>query len=144
MHRSESEAGRVVVGVDDSSPARAALAWAVRYAVAVGATVEAVAVWREPLQTSPIGARPQATFEERAEAWLAGAVDDTPGAVDVIPLTVVGHPGDALVRHAAGAALLVLGHSREHVAGTGSVGQHCLRHAPCPVVLVPVDDRPRR
>jgi nucleotide-binding universal stress UspA family protein len=47
---------------------------------------------------------------------------------------------EALLHAAAGAGLLVVG-SRGHgtFAGImlGSVSQHCVQHAPCPVVVVP-------
>jgi nucleotide-binding universal stress UspA family protein len=47
---------------------------------------------------------------------------------------------EALLHAAAGAGLLVVG-SRRHgtFAGImlGSVSQHCVQHAPCPVVVVP-------
>ena len=42
--------GRIVVGVDKSDSARAALAWAVRQAGLTGAEVDAVAAWLPPVQ----------------------------------------------------------------------------------------------
>ena len=54
-------------------------------------------------------------------------------------LAVQGFPAPVLLGASAGADLLVLG-SRGHggFAGAllGSVGQHCVRHARCPVVII--------
>jgi nucleotide-binding universal stress UspA family protein len=54
-----------------------------------------------------------------------------------------GHPAKVLLDAANGAELLVVG-SRGHgtFAGIllGSVSQHCVQHAPCPVVVVPSRD----
>ncbi|MEV0561406.1 universal stress protein [Dactylosporangium sp. NPDC049742] len=53
---------------------------------------------------------------------------------------VQGHPAKVLLDAANGAELLVVG-SRGHGTFTGillgSVSQHCVQHAPCPVVVVP-------
>jgi nucleotide-binding universal stress UspA family protein len=58
----------------------------------------------------------------------------------VIPRVMRGHPTQTLLDAAADADLLVVG-SRGHstFAGLllGSVSQHCVQHAPCPVVVVP-------
>jgi nucleotide-binding universal stress UspA family protein len=55
-------------------------------------------------------------------------------------VVVEGHPAQVPLRAAGGAQLLVVG-SRGHgtFAGImlGSVSQHCVQHAPCPVVVVP-------
>jgi nucleotide-binding universal stress UspA family protein len=67
-----------------------------------------------------------------------------------VPISVVavaGPPGATLVSESEGAALLVVGHrGRGALAGTilGSVGLHCLRHASCPVTVVPAVRRDGR
>ncbi len=52
---------------------------------------------------------------------------------------VEGNPAQVLLDAADGADLLVLG-SRGHAGFTeallGSVSQHCVHHAPCPVVVI--------
>jgi nucleotide-binding universal stress UspA family protein len=54
-------------------------------------------------------------------------------------VVVNGHPAQALIDAANGADLLVVG-SRGHgtfaEALLGSVSQHCVHHAPCPVLIV--------
>jgi nucleotide-binding universal stress UspA family protein len=131
----------VVVGVDGLDASRAALAWAVRYADHVAATVRAVAVWRPP----PPIAQPEwftdEEYERDARRWLDEALAELPGGHEHIEgLVVGGEPGDTLLEHARGAVALVLG-SRRHgaVEGAlvGSVALHCAHHARCPLVLVP-------
>jgi nucleotide-binding universal stress UspA family protein len=59
--------------------------------------------------------------------------------VKVSTVIVEGHPAAELLDQSAGADLLVLG-SRGHGAFAGmllgSVSEHCLAHASCPVVVV--------
>jgi nucleotide-binding universal stress UspA family protein len=54
-------------------------------------------------------------------------------------LVIFGHPAQVLLDAADGADLLVVG-SRGHggfaEAMLGSVGQHLVHHAPCPVVII--------
>ena len=52
---------------------------------------------------------------------------------------VNGHPAEVLLHAAAGADLLVLGsrgHGRFAEALLGSVAQHCVHHAHCPVLII--------
>ncbi|HTZ07910.1 MAG TPA: universal stress protein, partial [Acidimicrobiales bacterium] len=63
-----------------------------------------------------------------------------------VPVRLVvreGHPAPVLIDEAGGADLLVVG-SRGHGAFMGmvlgSVSEHCVSHAPCPVVVVRHDD----
>ena len=59
--------------------------------------------------------------------------------IAVVPRVVQGHPAPVLVEASQGAELLVLG-SRGHgeFAGMllGSVSEHCVSHAHCPVLVV--------
>ncbi|MEW2548252.1 universal stress protein [Streptomyces sp. NPDC047002] len=132
---------RVVVGVDGSPSSKEALRWAVSQAKDTGAVVEAVIAW-----DVPVTGWPAAVPSRQFAAWAAGTLDET--VEDVlgaeVPVTVRraargGHPAKVLVDAARGADLLVVG-SRGHggFAGAllGSVGLHCARHAPCPVVVV--------
>ena len=134
---------RIVVGVDGFESSKAALRWAIRQAKLTGAEVEAVTAWSYP---SGYGWAPfsegAVDFEGDAGKILVEALAEVSGiAPDVVvePLVVHGHAADVLVRAAEGADLLVVG-SRGHggFAGMllGSVSQHCVQHARCPVLVL--------
>ena len=134
---------RIVVGVDGSPSSMTALRWAIGQAKLTGAEVEAVTAWSCP---SGYGWAPLSEgapdFEGDAGKILFEALAEVSGiAPDVVvePLVVQGHAAEALVRAAEGADLLVVG-SRGHggFAGMllGSVAQHCVHHAPCPVLVL--------
>jgi nucleotide-binding universal stress UspA family protein len=137
---------RIVVGVDGSPSSQEALAWAIRQAKAVGATVDACTAWEYPQFYGSMGwSFPDGTaadLTDAAERVLhdalarAGAPETE---VDVPTCVVYGTPAQVLLDAAKGAELLVVG-SRGHGGFTGallgSVGQHCVQHAPCPVVVV--------
>lgn len=140
---------RIVVGVDGSPCSTAALRWALVQAGLIGATVEAVNAWQEPVMLGDTYRPTPVMFEGReisalAEKVLAETVAKAAGLGDnsgrVRSQVVQGHPVQVLLQAAAGAQLLVVG-SRGHgtFAGIllGSVSQHCVQHAPCPVVVVP-------
>jgi nucleotide-binding universal stress UspA family protein len=143
MIRPDENAGRIVVGVDGSTSSMTALRWAIRQARLTGSVVEAVTAWRLP---STYGLAPPAVgamdFEGDAHKILTDALNEVSGeAPDVVicPSVRQGHAADVLNRAARGADLLVVG-SRGHgeFAGAllGSVSQHCLHHAPCPVLVI--------
>lgn len=141
--------GRIVVGVDGSNGARAALAWALDEARLRGAAVDVVHAWHAPAPVvpGPYGAsRPaddevadstRVAAEQVLEHQLQAA--DTNG-VQIEPLLPSASPSDALLDIARGADLLVVGtRGRGGFAGLllGSVSQQVSHHAPCPVVIVP-------
>ncbi len=81
-------------------------------------------------------------FRENAEKTLADAISvavDPGSGVPVRPLAIEGNPAQVLLDAARGADLLVVG-SRGHggfaEALLGSVSQHCVQHASCPVVVI--------
>lgn len=134
--------GRIVVGVDKSDSAKAALAWAVRQAGLTGAEVDAVAAWLPPVQFGWAPPYEGPGPKEAAEVALAEAIADVQlEALGVVihPVVVRDNPARALLDAAKDADLLVVG-SRGHSGFTeallGSVGQHCVHHARCPVVVV--------
>jgi nucleotide-binding universal stress UspA family protein len=138
---------RVVLGVDGSLPSRAALAWAVEQAKLTDATVEAVITWQYPITFAgapfaPIGSVLDTDFAAAAEQELDAAISETvdsTGPIKVSATTREGNPAKILLEAANGADLLVVG-SRGHGGFTealpGSVSQHCVHHAPCPVVII--------
>jgi nucleotide-binding universal stress UspA family protein len=135
---------RVVVGIDGSDGSRQALASAVAEAGRLGAEVTAIAAytlrsyWSGAYQAVvPPVDRLREAVRSDAEAMVAAVGGGTP--VRVLP--VEGPAGDTLVRAAEGADLLVVGgRGRGAVRGMllGSVALHCVVHAPCPVMVVPV------
>jgi nucleotide-binding universal stress UspA family protein len=142
-HQTET-APRIVVGVDGSEPSKAALRWAVRQAQLTSGVVEAVHAWEYPLiPAAPVApAADLFDFEKDAHTNLATAIDEAIGPdrpVEIHPLVARGNPAAVLLDAARGAQLLVVG-NRGHGGFTeallGSVGQHCVQHAPCPVVVL--------
>ncbi|MCM4081240.1 universal stress protein [Paractinoplanes hotanensis] len=142
-------AARIVVGVDGSSGAKIALAWAMNQAKLTGATVEAVIAWQDPAIYGAAYGWTSVSFEgdtygvamtKLLDDSIAEVAGETGTPVPVLPRVVQGHPVEALLKAAAGAQLLVVG-SRGHgtFAGIllGSVSQHCVQRASCPVVVVP-------
>jgi nucleotide-binding universal stress UspA family protein len=138
---------RIVVGVDGSHFSTAALEWAIAQAHLVGARLEAVMALPPPTQFGVPSASPVEVGDE-TRAILATVVTELVAdvktrlgiQVDVDELVVQGSPARVLLDQAKGASLLVLG-TRGHGAFggmlLGSVSQHCVQHAPCPVVVVP-------
>jgi nucleotide-binding universal stress UspA family protein len=136
---------RVVVGVDGSRHARAALRWGLQHASATGARVTAVLAWSFLDQRHLPG---EESFDPRYDADEAGRVLRTlvdevrdelgPDAPEVTCLPVLDLPARALLDAAQDADLLVVGsRGLGGVRGMllGSVSQQVVTHAPCPVVV---------
>ncbi len=141
-NRQHDEQRRIVVGVDGFESSEAALRWAIRQAKLTGVVVEAVTAWHIPAGTGLVPTADMPDFEQDAFDILAQAVGemcDVDPDVQVCPRVVEGQAGRVLVEAADGADLLVIG-SRGHgglaEALLGSVGQYCVHHAPCPVVIL--------
>ncbi len=140
--------GFIVVGVDQSTAARAALEFALDEGLAHGCAVECVTAW---LWTSPYdgmnhvtsipeGRQVAAAVQERELQRAFNTYDQRPTS----PNRRHQHAGKALVERAEGARMLVVGSARKGtVARTvaGSVSEYCVRHAPAPVVVVAAADR---
>jgi nucleotide-binding universal stress UspA family protein len=140
---------RIVVGVDGSPGSKTALTWAMNQARLTGATIQAVTAWEDPARYGTAYGWTAAAFEGNTfaaavakdlDATVAEVTAQAEHPVTVLTQIVEGHPAETLRQAAAGAQLLVVG-SRGHgtFAGIvlGSVSQHCVQHAPCPVVVVP-------
>ncbi len=140
-------ADTVVVGIDDSDGARAALAWAARHAASTGWRLRVVHAYELNLAwiDDYNAAIPQ--WEERArdvaqETLSRVANDVLDGSqLDAVQLEAIeGSPDQVLHDEARDAALLVVGsRGRGGFAGLllGSVSQRLAQRAPCPVVIVP-------
>src|SRR3954468_8324857 len=139
---------RVVVGVDGSDGARAALRYAFLAAARRGAALDVVVAypaglpWRwDPAIDAPDVERVRSDLGVRADTFGAEVRRTTPGVEDV-PVTVLTAPGAAarvLVDSAEQADLLVVGsrgRGAVRSAILGSVALHVVGDAPCPVVVV--------
>lgn len=134
---------RIVVGVDGSDPALAALRWAVRLARATGARIEAVTVASQLPLAAPLGV----AWDTGEDALLQAnrALEHTMAeveheGVDIATSVQDGQPAGVLLGAAEGADLLVLGthgYGAMESALLGSIGRQVVTHAVCPTVLVP-------
>ncbi len=139
---------RIVVGVDGSETASAALRWAAAEAEVHGATIVAVHAWHDVYLG---GAYPAAStmlvpslYRDAAQGVLDAAVDLEEGVEPQVTferVLVHGSPTHALLEAAKGADMIVVGsRGRGGFGGLllGSVSQQVVHHAPCPVVVIPV------
>jgi nucleotide-binding universal stress UspA family protein len=141
-----TERSRIVVGIDGSPGAKAALEWAYAEAQLRDVAVYGVCAYEEPWGLAAAGmASPGAAEELRTalaadaervldEAWAAA-----PDGVAADGTAVQSPPGNALVAAAEGSALLVVGsRGRGGFASLllGSVSLHCAAHARGVVVVV--------
>jgi nucleotide-binding universal stress UspA family protein len=144
--------GTIVVGVDASAAAKAALRWAVDEGRLRQAAVVAVHAWEVPaLALAPVDVVPapppidlvSLTKElgEAAEQLVRHVVEEVAGdaaGVEVRPVATEGPAPTVLVEAARGADLVVVGsRGRGGFVGLllGSVSDQVAHHAPCPVVI---------
>jgi nucleotide-binding universal stress UspA family protein len=142
-------AGRIVVGVDGSESAEAALLWAVEEARRSELLVSAVSVYEPYSSHHPFGAdymevispgaerRLRAEAEKTLERALSSVAAESDVKID--GLVLAGPPGRVLVEAARDADLLVVGsRGLGGFAGLllGSVSHQCLHHSSCPVAVV--------
>jgi nucleotide-binding universal stress UspA family protein len=138
---------RVVVGIDFSSGARAALLFALEDAARRGVPVEAVTACRPPdywMDFYAVGTyqpdQVRVAALDRLRDFVAQVVPEGPQPPPEVHLrATVGTAADVLILESHGADLLVVG-SRGHGGFTsmllGSVSMQCALHAPCPVTVV--------
>jgi nucleotide-binding universal stress UspA family protein len=138
---------RVVVGVEDSRSARWALAWAIGEARLRGMPLMVVHIAPFPEHAPQLtaGACGGIAPEVRAigtkliRSLLTEVAGGAPAGVEVFISSLLGNPGDALVRTAGEGDILVVGRgSRGGVSRllTPSVGAHCARHAQGTLICV--------
>lgn len=136
--------GRVVVGVDGSDASKDALRWAHRQAGYVGAELVVVGVWSFVTMSYPslVGYVPPVNdldLEGDTRTMLEQVVKEVLDDVPVRLVVTEGHPADVLTRFSESADLLVVGcrgHGGFVGALVGSVSQHVVAHASCPVVVI--------
>jgi nucleotide-binding universal stress UspA family protein len=135
----------IIVGLDLSPSARAALDWGAEQARATGQTLRAVHVinasstYSMALGGVAVPIEPSEMDSARREA-LEAVFDAVQPELGWRLKFFSGEAGPILVAESVGAALLVVG-TKEHVGIgrliSGSVSHYCLSHANCPVVAVP-------
>ena len=133
---------RIVVGTDGSPTSIAALDWAVNQAELTGAILEVITTWEWPSSYGwsavPDNYKPAEDFEELLAKVMAPIRQAHPD-LSIHATVVEGHPAPLLVKASRGADLLVVG-SRGHgeFAGMllGSVSEHCVTNAHCPVLVL--------
>lgn len=139
--------GRIVVGVDGSPGSLAALRWALSEASLRGVDVHVVGAWEYPGGTNygtSADDSPGDVLTKAMKAVITAATAPSQGgeapATAVTASIVQGDAARELQRAADDGDLLVVG-SRGHreVLGRllGSVSQHVVSRARCPVVVVP-------
>jgi nucleotide-binding universal stress UspA family protein len=141
----------ILVGVDYSEGARAALAFAHEEARLRGGTLRAVHAWQFGVvdyggfggfETSVPGTGDILELRDVAAAALDATVREALRDLDEVNLeqrVIEGTPGAVLVDESRDADLLVVGsRGRGGFAQLllGSVSQQCAHHAACPVVIV--------
>jgi nucleotide-binding universal stress UspA family protein len=131
----------VVVGVDHSNEAKAALRFALEEAHCRGAKLLVVHAI-DPFSTYPSLAVDVSAVRGAADQLLEDATNDVnreDDGVEIERRVVEGAPGAVLVEESREADLLVVG-SRGHGGFVGlllgSVSRQCAHHAECPVVIV--------
>ena len=137
----------VVVGVDGGPDSVRALEWAAEYARDVKAPLIALTAYEPTPIAGPYamaGWENPETLEENARSMLGDVVRDTLGEnAEVSQYVLRGHPAEAIVAASKDARLIVVGsRGRGGFKGLllGSVSQHVVPHALCPVVVLPHGD----
>jgi nucleotide-binding universal stress UspA family protein len=137
----------IVVGVDESEGAAAALKWAVAEAAASGASVRAVLAWTYLDQPARPGTERvfDPSFDEASattmlDLILRDRLGDAAGDVEAVVSN--DHAGPALIRHSTDAHLLVVGArglGAIRSAMLGSISNYCLHHSSVPVGVIGPD-----
>lgn len=141
------EGSLILVGVDGSSGSKAALRWAERIRRSTGGRIEAVAVWHMPPSFDMSVYPPEWDPEADAHAMLERSVGEVfPGhaPVDLDLVVRSGRAAQVLVEESGRATVMVLGrrgHGGFPGLNLGSVSNHCVAHAHCPVLVVHAGDR---
>jgi nucleotide-binding universal stress UspA family protein len=138
----------IVVGVDGSKSARAALSWALAEARLRDRSVRIVSAWQiapvaygAPVYVPPVEDGLE-SFERAADEAIEQSLAALDGQADGIRIerrVVEGPPDEALVEAAQDAELLVVGtrgHGELISLLLGSVSHQAAKHASCPVVIV--------
>ena len=141
----------IVVGVDGSVGADAALDFALREGAARGCPVEVVTAWLWVSSADMLGHQNQVrdgkiVVQQMQDEVVEQALARASKVPEVSQLVVHDFAGRVLSARADGASMLVIG-SGAQTSSTdrtlGAVAEYCLRHTPVPVVVLPQPERIR-
>jgi nucleotide-binding universal stress UspA family protein len=134
----------VVVGVDGSSAGKDALRVGLREASLRSCAVEVVTCWQPAVgYEAGLGEPPDDVLrlaQQAQEDAVTQALAETDARPVVSRRVIQGPAGPTLVRLSRGAEFLVVGTHHKGImerSVLGSVSEHCVRHAHCPVIVVP-------
>jgi nucleotide-binding universal stress UspA family protein len=144
--------GAIVVGVDGSPGAAAALSFALIEGWRRGSTVEVVTAWLGSghLESTPDSddlAEARARVHHMQGDVVARSLEEREHVPDLMRVVVHDYAGRVLVARAEKASMVVVGSgnpSSESHQVLGSVAEYCVRHSPVPVVIVPAPARLER
>ncbi len=137
----------IVVGIDGGELSHEVLRFALHEAALRGTRVRAVHAWSAapivpmtgPGVVTPVDPGPlREAAEERLQSIVAAVAGERAETVERV--LVEGPAGDAILDNARDAELIVVGtHAHGALAELilGSVSHHVVKHARCPVVVVP-------
>ena len=134
----------IVCAIDGSLAGQRALEWALDEARRRQCRLRTVSVWSwDGLETGN-ALRSPGEARHRAAEIMDQVLDEATSRLEDPPeierLVLEGRPSERLCTAALDAELLVLGshgHGAFHDALIGSTSQHVIRHASCPVVVLP-------
>jgi nucleotide-binding universal stress UspA family protein len=140
----EQEHRRMVVGIDGYETGRRALDWALREALIRDCVLHVVHAWTfDPTVDFFTETSAQLVYEESL-AMVSREVEQATSGMTELPQivenSVQGDPVRVLPEAARGATMLVVGRHRGGLVRQvllGSVSAACVRHASCPVVVIP-------
>jgi nucleotide-binding universal stress UspA family protein len=134
----------IVCGVDGSAAADRALGWALDEAKRRGCVLRVVSAWMwdgmEAMGVPASAEEARDLAEQRQHTALEKALVSAGGPPEVERVLVRGRPSEVLTAASVGAEMLVLGshgHGSIHDKLVGSTSERAIRHAPCPVVVLP-------
>jgi len=128
----------IVVGVDASPAAAAAVRWAAAEAARTGAELVAVHAWipgrGATLRRDLSGER--TAVREQTVAWVLKALKAAPAGLRVRAEVRIGRPVAVLLGAARRADLLVIGYDDAGAGRPRQTARRCREAAPCDVVVV--------
>ncbi len=136
-----ASARRIVVGADGSPSSAEALAWAADQASLTGARLEVLMSWDWPTMygwsPGPLDYDPQEDCQTQLEKAV-GPIRHGHPDITIQTVAIQGAPAPLLVKASSGADLLAVGSRGRREAADlllGSVSEHCVVHAHCPVLV---------